>query len=365
MKKLISLVLCGLTLFSVCACGQKHDVETEPVIAEAKIQETGEIAGGWSRAESPDVTDEVKALLEKALDGMVGANYTPVAYLGSQVVAGTNHAIFCRVAPVYPDAEETYVIVYLYEDLDGNVEITETIDSNRNTDLSDRGLEGGWNLPESPDLTDEAKTALEKALEGMVGATYTPVALLSTQVVAGTNYCILCEITPVYPNADGHYALVYVYADLDGNAEITETVDFVSENGGETVQIPNPFADYATMEEAEKAAGFSLTAPETVDGYSEKLIQVMSGSMIQIIFRDSEENRLFIRKEAGSEDISGDYNNYTEINTISVDGREVTMKGENGLVSVAIWTEGAYTYAVTADNPMAQDAMTVLVSAVA
>lgn len=363
MKKLISLVLCGLTLLSICACGQKPEVKAEPAKTEVEIQETGEITGGWNRADSPVVTDEVKVLLEKALNGMVGANYTPVAYIGSQVVAGTNHAILCRVAPVYPDAEETYVIVYLYEDLDGNVEITETVDSNRSTDLSE--TDGGWFPTESPVLTDEAKAALEKTLEGMVGADYNPIALLSTQVVAGTNYCILCEITPVYPDAESHYALVYVYADLDGNAEITETVDFASETGGETVQIPNPFADYATLEEAEKAAGFSLTAPETVDGYSERLIQVMSGSMIQIIFRDAEENRLFIRKEAGSEDISGDYNNYSEINTISVDGCEVTMKGENGLVSVAIWTDGAYTYAVTADKPMTQDVMTSLVSAVA
>ncbi len=363
MKKLISLMLCGLTLLSVCACGQKPDVKAEPANTEVEIQETGEITGGWNRADSPVVTDEVKALLEKALEGMSGANYTPVAYIGSQVVAGTNHAILCRVAPVYPDAEETYVIVYLYENLDGNVEITETVDSNRNADLSE--TEGGWAQPDTPALTDEAKAALEKALEGMDGANYNSIALISSQVVAGMNYCILCEITPVYPDAESHYALVYVYADLDGNAEITETVDFVSENGGETVQIPNPFVDYSTLAEAEKEAGFDLTAPETVDGYSEKFIQVMSGSMIQIIFHDAEDNRLFIRKEAGSEDISGDYNNYTEINTISVDGREVTMKGETGLVSVAIWTDGAYTYAVTADKPMAQDAMSALVSAVA
>ncbi|MBO6271049.1 MAG: hypothetical protein J6N19_18120 [Clostridium sp.] len=365
MKKLISLVLCGLTLFSVCACGQTPDVKTEPVNTEAEIQETGVTEGGWSRAESPDVTDEVKALLDKALDGMVGANYTPVAYLGSQVVAGTNHAILCRVSPVYPDAEETYAIVYLYEDLDGNVEITETVDSNRNTDLSDGELDGGWFLPESPALTDEAKDALEKALDGMVGASYDPIALLSSQVVAGMNYCILCEITPVYPDAESHYALVYVYADLDGSAQITETVDFAAVVEEETVQIPNPFMDYDTLADAAKAAGFELTAPDAVDGYLEKLIQVMNGSMIQIIFRDADENRLFIRKQAGSEDISGDYNSYTEINTVSVDGRQVTMKGENGHVSVAIWTDGAYTYAVTADKPMAQEAMTALVSAVA
>ena len=55
-------------------------------------------------------------------------NYTPVAYLGSQVVAGTNHAILCQAAAVYPDAQPYFVIVYLYEDLAGNVSILNIAD---------------------------------------------------------------------------------------------------------------------------------------------------------------------------------------------------------------------------------------------
>ena len=229
-------------------------------------------------------------------------------------------------------------------------------------------IAGGWNKPESDKVTEEARAALEKALDGMVGAHYEPLALMGTQVVAGMNYCILCEITPVVPDAMGRKALVYVYADLDCNAEITEIVDCEDENSGSGtgVGIANPFVDYVTLAEAEKAAGFELTAPETVKGYDgEKLIQVMSNRMIQIIFHDAEDNRLFVRKEAGSDDISGDYNVYAEIQTLTVDDRAVTMKGNDGLVSVAIWTEGDYTYAVTADTPMAPDAMTALVAAVA
>ena len=51
---------------------------------------------------------------------LVGVDYVPVAYLGSQVVAGTNHAILCQATVVVPDAEPFYAIVYLYEDLQGN-----------------------------------------------------------------------------------------------------------------------------------------------------------------------------------------------------------------------------------------------------
>ena len=83
-------------------------------------------------------------------------------------------------------------------------------------------MTGGWEIvpAEGAVLPDEAVAALEKALEKMDGASYVPVTLMATQIVAGTNYCILCQVTPVVPDAKPAWALVYVYADLEGNAEI-------------------------------------------------------------------------------------------------------------------------------------------------
>lgn len=86
------------------------------------------IAGGWTPAADPTITDEVKALLNKGMEGLVGVNYTPVAYLGSQVVSGTNHAILCQATVVYPGATPYFVIVYLYEDLQGNVSLMNIAD---------------------------------------------------------------------------------------------------------------------------------------------------------------------------------------------------------------------------------------------
>ena len=60
------------------------------------------------------------------------------------------------------------------------------------------------------------KAALEKALEGMVGASYEPVACLGTQVVAGTNYCYLAVSDTGFPE------LVYLYADLEGNVSVSD-----------------------------------------------------------------------------------------------------------------------------------------------
>lgn len=88
------------------------------------------VPGGWSYAESTDITDDIKTVMEKASGTLTGAVYEPVAYLGSQVVAGTNHAVLCREVPSVSglDSPAELVIVYIYEDLQGNCSITETTD---------------------------------------------------------------------------------------------------------------------------------------------------------------------------------------------------------------------------------------------
>ena len=215
MKKVLSIILCaalalaGVLAFSGCT---KQESNTDPEVINT---------GGWTRADSPVITDEINELLGKAVKGMVGAKYTPVAYIASQVVAGTNHCILCKVAAVVPEAVSEYKLVYIYEDLEGNAEITNVIETGVKADYANN--DGGWGESASPVITEDAKTAFDKATEMLTGAEYTPIALLATQVVAGFNYSILCEAKATVPDAEAYYVIVTVYADLDGNAEITET----------------------------------------------------------------------------------------------------------------------------------------------
>lgn len=81
-------------------------------------------------------------------------------------------------------------------------------------------IPGGWtdfNFTISPD----AHKVFETALHGFVGVRYKPLAV-ATQVVAGTNYCFLCEANVVYPGATPYAAKVYIYQPLHGHAHITQ-----------------------------------------------------------------------------------------------------------------------------------------------
>ncbi len=89
-------------------------------------------------------------------------------------------------------------------------------------------LSGGWIVLEDrddDDIEDRAEDALKKAAAKLTGAVYDEEAVLGYQIVAGTNYCLLCRVTPVVPNAKSHWALVYVYEALDGTCEILEVKD--------------------------------------------------------------------------------------------------------------------------------------------
>ena len=85
---------------------------------------------------------------------------------------------------------------------------------------------GGWQAAKDPAITEQAKDVFDKAVEGS-DKEYEPVSLLATQVVAGTNYCFLCQTGD---DAVG-YALVYVYADLKGDASILGVKDITFGEG--------------------------------------------------------------------------------------------------------------------------------------
>ncbi len=223
MKKIIVLLLAVVMLFSLAACGKKAP-EQEPAAEEPASAPAA--VGGWALPESPKVPAEAAEALEKALSGLVGAKYTPVAFLGSQLVSGTNYKLLCGVAPVVPDPVETWAVVTVYKDLQGNASITDVQESGIPTEMG--GALGGWSVPEDPALSDEIREAFDKATEKLLGVNYEPLAVVGQQVVSGMNYRILCEATAVAPGAEPAYAIVTVYRDTAGNAEVTDVAAFAA-----------------------------------------------------------------------------------------------------------------------------------------
>ena len=130
------------------------------------------------------------------------------------------------------------------------------------------------------------------------------------------------------------------------------------------IGMPNPFTDFDTLAEAEEQTGFDITLPDAIGSSDNKIYRAMNDEMIEVIYVNGEDETGRIRKARGSEDISGDYNEYAETETVSVGGIDVLLKGDAGLVKLAVWTNDGYAYSASSEAGMTADEMMALVSAV-
>ncbi len=181
------------------------------------------LIGGWRTADSINVTSELKTVFESAAGEQ--ADLTPVAYLGSQMVSGVNHVFLCKTGE---DADAYWTLAYIYEDLDGNTELTkvDALDIAASSDSNQvkigssasSGLMGGWSMAETNDIDGDLEKVINMAVEGEDGVSFEPVMVLNTQVVAGTNYAVLCKNTADASNVS-YWTVLYVYRDLDNEGE--------------------------------------------------------------------------------------------------------------------------------------------------
>ena len=139
-----------------------------------------------------------------------------------------------------------------------------------------------------------------------------------------------------------------------------------AEESTPNAQIPNPWVDCATLDEAARIAGFDIAIPGKIDGYPNKVIQAIEKSTIQVLYYDGDpaaenSSMVMVRKGTGNEDISGDYNAYPEKETVQMHGADIQLRGDKGLVYSAIWTWDGYSFAINADNGLSRDALSAAI----
>ena len=54
-----------------------------------------------------------------------------------------------------------------------------------------------------------------------------------------------------------------------------------------------------------------------------------------------------MRKSIGTDDNSGDYNEYPQQEELMVNDISVTVKGSGDLIYLAVWTDGDYSYSLS------------------
>lgn len=234
MRKLFTVTLGILCAVSIMGCSgrknhtdTKETAETQTIIESQESTETKEseeteesanLTGGWAINSKFEPSENINAMsaFDKATEGLVGYSYTVMAVLGSQIIAGTNYSYLCRAEMAVPDAKPEYVIVNIYEDLEGNSEITGRL----------KLLEGkeGWEYNDMNPFMEEnkeVKAAFDKALDGLTGAEYEPIAYIGYK---DNSYAVLTKITITSVEPLTSLSTVYI-TKTDSGAMIDDIYD--------------------------------------------------------------------------------------------------------------------------------------------
>ena len=140
---------------------------------------------------------KVASCFDETMSKLLGATYAPVAYLGSQLVNGTNHAILCEQTVITGTDTKNAVLVILNEKEEGMslVSITPILESGAPL--------GGIAVNVTTDIPAEAKAAFDEMFAQFVGSKVKPFALLGTQLVHGTNYFFAAEVSAIIGRSSG------------------------------------------------------------------------------------------------------------------------------------------------------------------
>ena len=197
--------------------GKKYTLFSKVLVAKQE-----EVAGGWTTAEDPTITDEYKKMVESVADKKPEYKFTPVALLATQVVAGTNFRFFCKATK---DNKTTAALLEIYQDLSGGTEIHDVQVFTKEVDFA-TGADGGWQETETVKISDDEKKAFDKALEGEK-TKYVPIAKIAQQVVAGFNYRVICEAAGG-DRFNVKYYIAVIYVPADGTAPQLTGIDELS-----------------------------------------------------------------------------------------------------------------------------------------
>lgn len=127
------------------------------------------------------------------------------------------------------------------------------------------------------------------------------------------------------------------------------------------VQVLPPFRQVDSLDALSEAVGFPVTEVSKLpfDPVSTTYTAYDEGTA-EITYTGPDDQAATYRQSCGSEDNSGDYNLYPD--TQALPEQNATLKGQDGLYTLALWTDGTYTYSLHLSSGLSADAWQALLT---
>ncbi len=109
---------------------------------------------------------------------------------------------------------------------------------------------------------------------------------------------------------------------------------------------PN-IVEATSLQKLSELVGFEVTTDFSLPFKAEKITYCSYWNEMAQIEYSGEGCSARYRQSLGTDDNSGDYNTYSDTTVMAVNNLEVTLKGDNGIYTLAIWTDESRTYSLS------------------
>lgn len=120
-------------------------------------------------------------------------------------------------------------------------------------------------------------------------------------------------------------------------------------------QVIPDLVQCVSAEELSQTVGFQVVdfAPLPFEPLSSTYLSYWH-KLAEIKYTGAESSAVF-RMTQGSEDPSGDFNSYDTIEDITVDTKAVTLKGNDGVYTLAVWSDHGFSYSLKLSPGLSQE----------
>lgn len=165
--------------------------------------------GSWKiNVNTHSMPQKVATAMVELTNQLTGAEYEMIAYLGSQEVNGTNHAVLAEQT-VLTGRDSKNIVILVFNEKPNEKEATLV--------SIDRILEAGLPLGGTKidvkigeDIPENVMEIWTDARQRCLGSKMIPVALLGTKVTNGINYIFIATVDAQIPGSEIELALITV-----------------------------------------------------------------------------------------------------------------------------------------------------------
>ena len=169
---------------------------------------SGDVCGGWQLVGQPigsSMPQKLASGWEAAMEGFVGANYSPIFLVAQQLVNGINYLIIAEQTPVVQNPTKHIVALII------NVPFNMTGEGSKIVRVI---------TIDDPEVPKDILALFNSTVQNLLGSSHTPILYLGSQIVSGIQFYIICESSSIRPGASPVANLCKLWVKPDGTTEI-------------------------------------------------------------------------------------------------------------------------------------------------